>query len=170
MASNPFGPAWRWPPRSARSACPVAASATAMARWGAWAPRSPWESHRRRRRRGSRKGPSFPGGGIGYGYGSLGGVGAPIAMAKSPALPALRKPNAPFIPVARIADLLLHPGDSFTYEGKVLRYPDTRLVYWAGGNPFHHHQDLNRLRRAWARPETIIVQEPMWTATARRAD
>lgn len=112
----------------------------------------------------------LPGGGIGYGYGSLGGVGAPIAMAKSPALPALRKPNAPFIPVARIADLLLHPGDSFTYEGKVLRYPDTRLVYWAGGNPFHHHQDLNRLRRAWARPETIIVQEPMWTATARRAD
>ncbi|KAB7548373.1 molybdopterin-dependent oxidoreductase, partial [Verminephrobacter sp. Larva24] len=79
-------------------------------------------------------------------------------------------PNAPFIPVARIADLLLHPGDSFTYEGKVLRYPDTRLVYWAGGNPFHHHQDLNRLRRASARPETIIVQEPMWTATARRAD
>src|SRR6218665_1070264 len=112
----------------------------------------------------------LPGGGIGYGYGSLGGVGAPIAMAKSPALPALRKPNAPFIPVARIADLLLHPGDSFTYEGKVLRYPDTRLVYWAGGNPFHHHQDLNRLRRAWARPETIIVQEPMWTATARRVD
>ena len=21
-------------------------------------------------------------------------------------------------------------------------YPDIRLVYWAGGNPFHHHQDL----------------------------
>lgn len=38
------------------------------------------------------------------------------------------------------------------------------------GNPFHHHQDLNRLTRAWARPETIIVQDPMWTATARRAD
>ncbi len=28
--------------------------------------------------------------------------------------------------------------------------PDIRLVYWAGGNPFHHHQDLNRLRRAFA--------------------
>ena len=23
--------------------------------------------------------------------------------------------------------------------------PHIRLVYWAGGNPFHHHQDLNRL-------------------------
>ncbi len=43
-------------------------------------------------------------------------------------------------------------------------------MLWAGGNPFHHHQDLNRLRRAWARPETIVVQDPVWTATARRAD
>src|SRR6218665_841249 len=145
MASNPFGPAWRWPPRSARSACPGGASGTGLGPPGGG---------------GARVGEmGLRGGGMGYGYGSLGGVGAPIAMAKSPALPALRKPNAPFIPVARIADLLLHPGDSFTYEGKVLRYPDTRLVYWAGGNPFHHHQDLNRLRRAWARPETIIVQE-----------
>ena len=31
-------------------------------------------------------------------------------------------------------------------------YPDIRLVYWAGGNPFHHHQDLNRLRRALRPP------------------
>ena len=28
-------------------------------------------------------------------------------------------------------------------------YPDIRLVYWAGGNPFHHHQDLERLPRGW---------------------
>ena len=50
------------------------------------------------------------------------------------------------------------------------RLTDTRMVYWAGGNPFHHHQDLNRLSEAWTRPETIIVQDPMFTATARRAD
>jgi biotin/methionine sulfoxide reductase len=49
-------------------------------------------------------------------------------------------------------------------------YPDIRLVYWAGGNPFHRHQDVNRLRRAWQRPETVIVHEPWWTATARHAD
>ena len=49
-------------------------------------------------------------------------------------------------------------------------YPDIRLVYWAGGNPFHHHQDLNRLRRALARPDTIVVHEPYWTAMARHAD
>ncbi|WGF87077.1 molybdopterin-dependent oxidoreductase [Marinivivus vitaminiproducens] len=112
----------------------------------------------------------LPGGGVGYGYGSLGGVGAAVAVARSPSLPQGRKPNPDFIPVARIADLLLHPGEPFTYAGATRHYPDTRLVYWAGGNPFHHHQDLNRLRRAWARPETVIVQDPMWTATARRAD
>ena len=49
-------------------------------------------------------------------------------------------------------------------------YPDIRLVYWCGGNPFHHHQDLNRLIEAWRRPETVIVHEPWWTATARHAD
>tara|TARA_E500000305_G_C4029841_1_gene244442 strand:+ start:22536 stop:23594 length:1059 start_codon:yes stop_codon:yes gene_type:complete len=38
------------------------------------------------------------------------------------------------------------------------------------GNPFHHHQDINRLLLAWRKPETIIVQEPWWTSTARHAD
>lgn len=75
-----------------------------------------------------------------------------------------------FIPVARISDMLLNPGGSYTYEGETRSYPDIRLVYWAGGNPFHHHQDLNRLSEAWTRPETIIVQDPMFTATAKRAD
>lgn len=112
----------------------------------------------------------LPGLGVGYGYSSLGGVGSPLALTSSPALPQGSRVIRDFIPVARIADLLLNPGTTFTYEGGTYLYPDTRLVYWAGGNPFHHHQDLNRLRRAWTRPETIIVQDPMWTATARRAD
>ncbi|QYK43416.1 MAG: molybdopterin-dependent oxidoreductase [Paracoccaceae bacterium] len=112
----------------------------------------------------------LPGGGVGYGYGSLGGVGAPINPGKSPFIPQLRRPIDSFIPVARISDMLLNPGGSFTYQGDTRTYPDTRLVYWAGGNPYHHHQDLNRLSEAWARPETIIVQDPMFTATARRAD
>ena len=46
------------------------------------------------------------------------------------------------IPVARVADMLLHPGTEYDYDGERRRYPDIRLVYWAGGNPFHHHQDL----------------------------
>ncbi|MGH8261488.1 MAG: molybdopterin dinucleotide binding domain-containing protein, partial [Steroidobacteraceae bacterium] len=43
-------------------------------------------------------------------------------------------------------------------------------VYWAGGNPFHHHQDLHRLEQAWRRPQTIVFHEQYWTAAARRAD
>ena len=112
----------------------------------------------------------LPGGGVGYGYGSLGGVGAPFNVGKSPGISQLTRAIDSFIPVARISDMLLNPGGQFTYEGQTRSYPDTRLVYWAGGNPYHHHQDLNRLSEAWARPETIIVQDPMFTATAQRAD
>lgn len=112
----------------------------------------------------------LPGGGVAFGYSSSAGTGDAVTLGPSPALPQGEKPNASFIPVARIADLLLNPGEPFTYEGKSFRYPDTRLVYWAGGNPFHHHQDLNRFSVAWQRPETIVVQEPLWTPTAQRAD
>lgn len=112
----------------------------------------------------------LPGGGVGYGYASLGGVGSPFNPGRSPAMSQLARPIDSFIPVARISDMLLNPGAEFTYEGETRTYPDTRLVYWAGGNPYHHHQDLNRLAEAWTRPETIIVQDPMFTATAQRAD
>ena len=75
-----------------------------------------------------------------------------------------------YIPVARISELLLNPGKSYTYKGETRDYADIRLVYWAGGNPFHHHQDLQRLSRAFARPDTVIVHESVGTATAAHAD
>lgn len=112
----------------------------------------------------------LPGGGVGFGFSSSGGTGATVALTRSPALSQGRKACESFIPVARIADMLLQPGAPFTYEGRSYAYPDVRLVYWAGGNPFHHHQDLNRLIKAWEKPETIVVQEPLWTPTAQRAD
>ena len=112
----------------------------------------------------------LPGGGVGYGYGSVSGIGALVGAARSPSMSQLQKPNPDFIPVARIADMLLDPGAPFTYQGRTHAFPHIRMIYWAGGNPFHHHQDLNRFRRAWARPETIVVQDPFWTPTARRAD
>ncbi len=112
----------------------------------------------------------LPGGGFGFGYGSSAGIAeSPLAFGP-PAMEPLSNPLGRAIPVARIADCLLNPGARYDYNGKSDTYPDIRLVYWAGGNPFHHHQDLNRLRRAWQKPETIIVHEPWWTATARHAD
>ena len=112
----------------------------------------------------------LPGGGFGHGYGSTGNTGGGRLPYGLPTFPQVMNPVTDFIPVAKIADLLLHPGETFEYDGGTHTYPDTRLVYWAGGNPFHHHQDLTRLRRAFQRPETVIVHEPYWTATARHAD
>lgn len=112
----------------------------------------------------------LPGGGVAFGYGSTAGSGAPIGLAKSPGIPHAAQQIDSIIPVARFVDMLENPGASFTYQGEVRTYPDTKLIYWAGGNPFHHHQDLNRLDRAWQRPDTIIVQDPMWTPTALKAD
>ncbi|MGK5678163.1 molybdopterin-dependent oxidoreductase [Actinoplanes sp. URMC 104] len=112
----------------------------------------------------------LPGGGFGHGHGSTGGVGGGYLPYGLPTFPQVMNPVTDFIPVARIADLLLHPGEQFDYDGARHTYPDVKLVYWAGGNPFHHHQDLTRLRRAFQRPETVIVHEPFWTATARHAD
>jgi biotin/methionine sulfoxide reductase len=112
----------------------------------------------------------LPGGGIGFGYGSMEGLAHYDLDVPIPTFPIGHNPTQNFIPVARISDLLLNPGKPFQYNGEDLVYPDIRLIYWSGGNPFHHHQDLNRLVRAWQLPETIIVHEPWWTATARRAD
>ena len=112
----------------------------------------------------------LPGGGIGFAYAGANGIGASGARIAPPSLPAPINPVKQFIPVARIADMLERPGQKFDYDGDTLKYPDARIVYWCGGNPFHHHQDLGRLVRAWQRPETIIAHEAWWNTHARHAD
>jgi biotin/methionine sulfoxide reductase len=110
------------------------------------------------------------GGGYAYSLGALGNTGKHDVAVPLPTLDQFRNPVSDFIPVARIADMLLNPGAAYAYNGQTRSYPDIKLVYWAGGNPFHHHQDLNRLRAAFRRPETVIVHESAWTSTARHAD
>ncbi len=112
----------------------------------------------------------LPGGGFGVGYGALNMVGSGEARFSGPTLPQGNNPVEAFIPVARLTDMLERPGTTFRYGGRTHRYPDIDLVYWAGGNPFHHHQDLNRLRRAWRKPAVIVVHEQFWTPTAKQAD
>src|SRR5262250_3317221 len=99
-----------------------------------------------------------PGGGFGQGYGSLGYIGRAPLRVGPPTLAQGRNPVTAFIPFARVADMLLGPGEPFDFDGQRLTYPDVRLVYWCGGNPFHHHQDLARLRRAFARPATMTLE------------
>lgn len=112
----------------------------------------------------------LPGGGVGYGYGAIGGVGKSLIGMRGMTFPQLSNPVKKVIPVARIGDMLRHPGEDYDFNGRREPYPDIRLIYWAGGNPYHHHQDLNALHKAWQRPDTVIVNEPWWTATAKRAD
>ena len=111
-----------------------------------------------------------PGGGFAPAMGALHRLGLPINGFRAAPLSQGVRPIDRFIPVARIADALLAPGDPFDYDGTRYTYPDLRLVYWAGGNPFHHHQDLNRLVEAWQRPDTIIVHEHFANSLARHAD
>jgi biotin/methionine sulfoxide reductase len=112
----------------------------------------------------------LPGGGYNYALGTLAHYGKRNNVVPSAALPQGTNGVKDFIPVARIADTLLHPGERYDYNGERRTYPHIRLAYWAGGNPFHHHQDLRRLTEAFRRLDTFVVHESAWTATARHAD
>jgi biotin/methionine sulfoxide reductase len=112
----------------------------------------------------------LPGGGYNYALGTLAHYGKRNNAVPVGALPQGTNGVKEFIPVARIADMLLHPGEPFDYNGERRAYPHIRLAYWAGGNPFHHHQDLLRLTDAFRRLDTFVVHESAWTPTARHAD
>lgn len=115
-----------------------------------------------------------PGGGFGFTYHySNGGA----ATSEAPVLPGISStpkgitPAVPQpIPLARFTDCFLNPGKVIEYNGTKITYPDIRLVFWSGGNPFGQQEDSNRLVKAWRKPETTIVTDIVWTASARMAD
>jgi len=122
----------------------------------------------------------LPGGGYGLSYHYANG-GSPAA--NSPVLSGitdgskttqgsdwLSSSGSSSIPVSRIVEMLENPGQPFDFNGTRANYPDVKLAYWVGGNPFAHHQDRNRMVQAWHHLETFIVHDFQWTATARRAD
>ena len=122
----------------------------------------------------------LPGGGFGLSYHYSNG-GSPAA--NGPVLPGitdggkavegaawLTESGAATIPLARVVDMLENPGQDFDFNGKREKYPEVKMTYWVGGNPFAHHQDRNRMVEAWKKFETVIVQDFQWTATARFAD
>lgn len=111
----------------------------------------------------------LPGGGFSFGHGSMNGVGNERMATPAPESPSVKNPGRA-IPVARIADMLLNPGQPYRFKGETHHYPDIHLIHWAGGNPFHHHQQLNRLVDGWRKPDTVIVQDIVWTPAARMAD
>jgi trimethylamine-N-oxide reductase (cytochrome c) len=99
------------------------------------------------------------------------GLGVPTGAAPSvPGLPGVANPVPDFVPVNMWTDLLLRPGETIDYDGQRLTYPEIKMVMWAGGNPFHHAHDTNRVLEAWRRPEVTVVNDYNWTATAKHAD
>ena len=112
----------------------------------------------------------LPGGGFGFGYSATNHIGGQFTILPGAAFPQAKNEIENFIPVARITDLLLKAGERFDFDGTSYEYPETKIVYWAGGNPFHHHQDLNRLVKAWEKPDTIISNDWCWNSLAKRSD
>lgn len=112
----------------------------------------------------------LPGRGFTYAFGSLAHTGRQKVSVPIPVLPQGRNTCSEWIPVACISEMLLNPGAPFSFMGEQRTFPDIHLLWWAGGNPFHHHQDLHRLGEAIGRVDTFVVQEPVWTATAKSAD
>lgn len=111
-----------------------------------------------------------PGCGFGAAYGSTHATGVERSRQRIAALPQPANRVSTMIPVARIRDALENPGGIVDYNGRRITYPDIRAIYWCGGNPFHHHQDLNRLVEAWQRPDVVIVNDSWWNAAAKFAD
>lgn len=74
------------------------------------------------------------------------------------------------IPASRMCDLILNPGKTITFKGKELTYPKVKLMYIAGCSPIGHQPNTNEVMKALKTLETVIVQEPWWTPTAKMAD
>ncbi|MHA3791938.1 molybdopterin-dependent oxidoreductase [Sphingomonas sp. YL-JM2C] len=109
--------------------------------------------------------------GFSIGFGAVNGSTASVPDdIPRPTFPIGRNPVADAVPVALVGEMLLDPGGRFEHDGGTFTYPDIRLLYSAGGNPFHHNGDLNRFMAGWRRPETIIVHEHWWGPAARFAD
>ena len=115
-----------------------------------------------------------PGGGFGFTYHYSNGGAATSEAPALPGISAMPKSAKPEkcvnIPLARYSDCFLNPGKTIDYNGQKITYPDIRMVLWSGGNPFGQQEDTNRLVEAWRKPETTVICDTVWTASARHAD
>jgi len=125
----------------------------------------------------------LPGGGIGYAhhYSSVGvpstGAAAPGAYPRNPEREEDRihknddfKGYSSTIPVARWVDALLEPGKKINANGATITLPDLKMMVFTGCNPWHHHQDRNRMKKAFHALETVVSVDFTWTATCRFSD
>ncbi|WPK53834.1 trimethylamine-N-oxide reductase TorA [Vibrio fluvialis] len=125
----------------------------------------------------------LPGGGISYGH-HYSGIGVPSTGFAGPGgfprnLDQDAKPkwdNNDFngysrtIPVARWIDAILEPGKKINHNGNTVTLPGFKMMVISGNNPWHHHQDRNKMKRAFQKLETVVTIDFNWTATCRFSD
>ncbi|MBD1564765.1 trimethylamine-N-oxide reductase TorA [Vibrio sp. SA48] len=125
----------------------------------------------------------LPGGGISYGH-HYSGIGVPSTGFAAPGgfprnLDTGSKPKwdnenyngySKTIPVARWVDCLLEPGKEIRYNGSKVKLPDYKMMVISGNNPWHHHQDRNRMKKAFRKLQTVVTVDFAWTATCRFSD
>ena len=112
----------------------------------------------------------LPGGGVGFSW-HWGQGGALFSHARSPGGLQQGKNNVVgHCPASRISEMLFNPGKEFTRNGLTSKYPDVRMIYNAGNNFASHQQDTNELLKAMRTVDTVVCQDPWWTASARFAD
>lgn len=125
----------------------------------------------------------LPGGGISYGH-HYSGIGVPSTGFAGPGgfprnLDQGAKPkwdNTNFngysrtIPVARWIDAILEPGKKINHNGNTVTLPGFKMMVISGNNPWHHHQDRNKMKRAFQKLETVVTIDFNWTATCRFSD
>ncbi|MBO1916165.1 molybdopterin-dependent oxidoreductase [Providencia rettgeri] len=55
------------------------------------------------------------------------------------------------------------------WNGKAVKLPPLKMCV-AGTNPFHRHQQINRIIEGWRKLETVVSIDNQWTSTCRFAD
>jgi biotin/methionine sulfoxide reductase len=112
----------------------------------------------------------LPGGGFGFGYSATNFIGGQFTILPGAAFPQTKNEIENFIPVARISDLLLHPGKNLTSMEKVMNIQIQKLFIGQVEILFITIKILNRLIKAWEKPDTIISNEWCWNTLAKRSD
>ncbi|EPB6525682.1 trimethylamine-N-oxide reductase TorA, partial [Escherichia coli] len=123
----------------------------------------------------------LPGGGFGFGW-HYNGAGTPgrkgvilSGFSGSTSIPPVHdnsdyKGYSSTIPIARFIDAILEPGKVINWNGKSVKLPPLKMCIFAGTNPFHRHQQINRIIEGLRKLETVIAIDNQWTSTCRFAD
>lgn len=112
----------------------------------------------------------LPGGGFGFSLHYGGGGQANAGKAGPSGFSQGRNKCKGIIPASRISETLLNPGKEINFMGEKIKLPHIKLMHVAGANTVGHQQDINELLKGLRKLETLIVQEPWWTPTAKMAD